>query len=95
MKSLKPGKVGIPRKDMPNPVIESLEKIHARYNALFDAVLKVMDEFKCGPIEIWRVANELQTVAFEQAIGNLGTLIEAKLGVLDELNVKEQEEKKT
>ena len=72
--------------DVKSPVLQKIEELHARYDSMFNEVMDVMKKYKCGPIEIWRVANELQTHAFETSVGNLGTYIDARLGQHDTSN---------
>lgn len=68
------------QKPTPNPVVDELQRIHARYNDMFNEVLAVLKKHDCAPIETMRVANELSAYGFEQALGNVQGYIDKKIG---------------
>ena len=80
VETLKPGKIVEENKpEQTNPVLEQMKELNARYDRIMDDIKKILTDEDCGPIEIFRIANELQAVALEGFADNTGNFVVNKI----------------
>lgn len=83
MKTLKPKTIiagnQMPEDPMPKEIKEQIQSGIDRMNKIREEVLKVLEENKVRPVEMFRIGGELQATGLEQYSNVIGDYVEKKV----------------
>ncbi len=77
IKTVKPKEISNPNKS--DPVQEKAKQINLRYVKIKEDIESVLKQHRVEPIELMRIASELQVIAFENAFINTSRFIVDKI----------------
>jgi len=75
------------QKTSSNPIEDKLAELHKRYDDIMTDMSKIINKYRCSPIEIYRIGSEIHAIGLDRLANNIDVVIDSVID--DKLNKRE------